>query len=331
MPIQPVREINSILSDPSHSIRMSSISAITDPMGRSVAIKTGTTNDYRDVWAIGYTPNLVVGAWAGNNNDTPMDQNIASLVITPVWGAFMTEALPSFPIENFKAPDPESSDLKPVMRGIWQGGTSYKIDSISGKLATQYTPPSLVKEVVQNNVDSILQWVDKNNPLGPIPTNPTNDSQYQYWEYGVRQWFNNVYLPEHPDFKEVGTSAILNAPLTASGTPILPGMPTEYDDVHIPANFPKVTINYPASDTSVSADQKVVVDFTETGKFPIEKSDLYINGQYITENNSNLTQFTFVPNDIQGINMNATNTVSVSVYDNVLNEGDDTAEFIVNQ
>jgi penicillin-binding protein 1C len=336
MPIQPVREINSILSDPSHGIRMSSISAITDPMGRPVAIKTGTTNNYKDVWAIGYTPNLVVGAWAGNNDDTPMDQNIASLVITPVWGAFMTEALPSFPVENFKAPDPSPTNLKPVMRGIWQGGTSYMIDSISGKLATQYTPPSMVKEVVQDNVDSILQWVDKNNPLGPIPTNPANDPQYPYWEYGVRQWFENVYLPAHPDFKEFGTSTILNAlngPLItsglASGTPLLPDMPTQYDDVHVPANFPQVTITYPASDTAVSADQKVVVNFTETGKFPIEKSDLYINGQYMSENDSNLTQFTFVPSDVQGINMDATNTITVSVYDNVLNEGTAEAEFVV--
>ncbi len=330
VPIQPVREINSILSDSSPGVRMGSISAITAPMGRTVAIKTGTTNDYHDVWAVGYTPNLAVGAWAGNNDNTPLNHNIASLVITPVWGAFMTEALPSFSVENFKTPDPVSPDLKPVLRGIWKGGTSYKIDSVSGKLATQYTPPSLVQEVVQNNVDSILQWVDKSNPLGPIPVNPT-DSQFPYWEYGVRQWFTNTYLPAHPDFKEVGTSTLFSILANASGTPIFPGMPTAYDDIHVPENFPQVTITYPTSSTTVSSNQKVFVTFTEKGKYPLQKADLYINDRYILSSIGNANQVTFVPKDIEGVILNATNTIKISAYDIYLNEGDSTSEFNVSQ
>ena len=304
MPIQPVREINSILSDASQGVRMSSITAVTSPLGRTVAIKTGTTNDYRDVWAVGYTPNLAVGAWAGNNDDTQLNHNIASLVITPVWGAFMAEALPSFPVENFKAPDPVSPDLKPVLRGVWKGGTSYKIDSISGKLATQFTPPALTQEVVQNNVDSILQWVDKSNPTGPIPLNP-NDPQYPYWQYGVRDWYTNVFL--------------------------LSGMPTSYDDVHIPSNFPQVTILYPTASTTLSMNQKVAITFTETGKYPLQKTDLFINDRYIQSSNGLVNQFTFVPKDIEGVNVNGTNTIKLVVYDNVLNQNSTSTDFIVNQ
>ena len=47
-------------------------------------MKTGTTNDYRDGWTIGYTPSLVVGAWAGNNNNKAMLPEIAGFVIAGI-------------------------------------------------------------------------------------------------------------------------------------------------------------------------------------------------------------------------------------------------------
>ena len=40
-----------------------------------MAAKTGTTNDYKDAWVLGYTPSLAVGAWFGNNDNTPMEKN----------------------------------------------------------------------------------------------------------------------------------------------------------------------------------------------------------------------------------------------------------------
>ena len=80
---ESARQISDILSD--NSVRMNSLKPIADSVGREVAIKTGTTNDFRDVWTLGYTPNLVVGAWAGNNDNTPMQHNISSLIISPLW------------------------------------------------------------------------------------------------------------------------------------------------------------------------------------------------------------------------------------------------------
>ncbi len=148
IPAEVARQINDILSDDSDGVRMASIKPIADSVGRQVAIKTGTTNDYRDVWTLGYTPNLVVGAWAGNNDNHPMNDAISALIITPVWGAFMSQVAGNFPPENFKTPPPPLSDGKPVLRGIWQGGSSYWIDTVSGKVATQYTPSETRKEVV---------------------------------------------------------------------------------------------------------------------------------------------------------------------------------------
>jgi membrane peptidoglycan carboxypeptidase len=207
------RQITSILTD--NNVRITSLKPIAESIGRKVAMKTGTTNDYRDVWAIGYTPSVVVGAWAGNNDNSPMSQNIAGLIISPLWGAFMSQVAKNFPPEDFPLPPVPNTDTKPVMRGIWQGGLSYKIDTVSGKLATEYTPKETTKENVFNNVHTILQWVDKSDPNGPMPTDPTKDAQYEYWEYGVRKWFDEWKI-NNPNFKE--TTEIK--------------MPTEKDDVH---------------------------------------------------------------------------------------------------
>ncbi|MEI8249142.1 MAG: transglycosylase domain-containing protein, partial [Candidatus Taylorbacteria bacterium] len=184
--LQPeiARQISDILSDP--AVRMDSLKQIAESVGRQVAIKTGTTNDYRDVWIMGYTPSLVVGAWAGKNDNSPMSHNVAGLIISPLWGAFVSQVAKNFPPENFQSPPPPLTDDPAVLRGIWQGGTAYKVDSISGKLATQYTPVETQKDIVIPNVHSILYWVDRNNPRGPAPSDASTDSQYPYWEYGVR-------------------------------------------------------------------------------------------------------------------------------------------------
>jgi penicillin-binding protein 1C len=57
------------------------------------AAKTGTTNDFRDNWTIGYTPNLVVGVWVGNADFTPMEHTTGVSGAAPIWHTFMEDAL----------------------------------------------------------------------------------------------------------------------------------------------------------------------------------------------------------------------------------------------
>jgi 1A family penicillin-binding protein len=73
--------------------------------GRQIAVKTGTTNDKRDNWAIGGDPNIVVGAWVGNNDNSAMT-NVASGVsgATPIWRRILLEALDGRPNESFERP-----------------------------------------------------------------------------------------------------------------------------------------------------------------------------------------------------------------------------------
>jgi len=58
-------------------------------LGVPAAVKTGTTNDYRDNWTLGYTPYLVAGVWAGNNDNRPMRHSSGVTGAAPIWNAFM--------------------------------------------------------------------------------------------------------------------------------------------------------------------------------------------------------------------------------------------------
>jgi penicillin-binding protein 1A len=153
--------------------------------GRDVAVKTGTTNNYKDAWIIGYTPSVVVGTWAGNNDNTPMAKKVSGLIVAPMWRAFMDEVLKTVPNENFIRPQKQDSyDLKPVLRGKWQGGVS---NIIPGSVDPS-VPYSSVQEVLSGGVHSILYWVDKNDPRGLKKNTPGADPQFERWEYPVRLW-----------------------------------------------------------------------------------------------------------------------------------------------
>lgn len=75
--------------------------------GKTVAVKTGTTDDKRDNWTIGYTPSYVTGVWVGNNDNSPMNPAIASGVTgaAPIWNKVMQAILKDQKSEDFQKPD----------------------------------------------------------------------------------------------------------------------------------------------------------------------------------------------------------------------------------
>jgi 1A family penicillin-binding protein len=134
--------------------------------GYDVAAKTGTTNDSRDAWTVGYSPSIVVGAWAGNNDNSPMVKEIAGYIVAPMWNAFMQVALAKYPVTYFGEPRPIPDNAPPVLRGV------YQVPLSNGTIG----------------IHELLYWVQKNNPLAGPPANPAADPQYAYWEYPVQQW-----------------------------------------------------------------------------------------------------------------------------------------------
>jgi penicillin-binding protein 1C len=85
--------ISSILSDPiAREPMFGSDSILTLPF--QAAVKTGTTNDYRDNWTLGYTPDVAVGVWVGNADYSPMKQTTGLTGAAPIWSAFMKSVVP---------------------------------------------------------------------------------------------------------------------------------------------------------------------------------------------------------------------------------------------
>jgi penicillin-binding protein 1C len=159
IPQQTARLINDVLSDAKARSSIFSTSYFGD---RQVAIKTGTTNNSRDAWTIGYTPSISIGAWMGNNNNTPMAQQASARIVSPLWKSIMDFELARIPVENFEVPEPSEPGLKPFLIGSWMG-------------------PG-------NEVHSELYWVDRRDPKGSIPGMNSRDEQFRNWEYGVNSW-----------------------------------------------------------------------------------------------------------------------------------------------
>lgn len=157
--------ISSVLSDNVARTPTYGVSSALNFTDRPVAVKTGTTNDYHDVWVVGYTPSVVIGMWAGNNDNSPIDKRTAGFVLAPVWHKAMAVATENTPVEYFPDPLPNTSS-KPILRGIYCGS---------------------------NGIHTILDSVIKNDPDGTYPNNPQSDSQYSLWETGISTW-----LQTHP-------------------------------------------------------------------------------------------------------------------------------------
>jgi membrane peptidoglycan carboxypeptidase len=159
-------EISDILSDDAARAPIFGANSYLNIAGKDVAVKTGTTNDYKDAWIVGYSPDIVLGAWVGNNDNTPMDRKVAGYIVAPFWNKVMRKALENYPNSQFATPSfTNLTDIKPILRGVWKGSEIYTLDSISEKLATEYTPPETQKEVSVGEIHTILHYINKKRSI----------------------------------------------------------------------------------------------------------------------------------------------------------------------
>jgi penicillin-binding protein 1C len=140
--------------------------------GKTVSVKTGTTNDLRDNWTIGYTPQYLVVTWVGNNDNTPMNQAVVSGVTgaAPIWNGIMAQMLKDVDADETVPPKP------PGVTGLnvcFSSGT-YPVDGVecSGRfeqfwdLALPQQSPISRKEI----------WVYKDSGVPAFLVNPNPDS-----------------------------------------------------------------------------------------------------------------------------------------------------------
>ena len=131
---------------------------ITSP---PVAVKTGTTNNTRDIWVVGYSPDIVVLMWAGNSDSTLLENNASGFYLAPIFREIMLLASEKYGKQETyfsknTVPPPPGPD---ILFGI--------IDT--------------------RNPHSILHYIQRDRPTQQT-TDPTRDPQYEHWEYGVQEW-----------------------------------------------------------------------------------------------------------------------------------------------
>ena len=152
-------------------------------LGRPIAGKTGTTNDSRDTWFVGYTPDLVVGTYIGFDTPKPMGKKeTGGGVALPAFIAFMQDALKDTPIKYFKQPEGirlVKLDLhsgQPVSQSVEGAGVVYEAflvgepPFVPGRKLTDapVTPPAPIVE----------------EPQEALPPPPLNENE----DYSDRPW-----------------------------------------------------------------------------------------------------------------------------------------------
>lgn len=254
---QVARQINDILSDnAARAYIFGEKNYLTLP-DRPVAAKTGTTNDYKDAWTIGYTPSLVAGVWVGDSQGQKMKRGAdGSKVAAPIWQQFMRQALAGTPPESFEAPDPVTTG-KPVLDGAKDSQVKVKVDKITGKLATPSTPPEFVEERSFGVPHSILFFVDKDDPRGPVPEHPETDPQFVGWEKVVADW-------------------------AAKQNFVITPPPTETDDVHVPENVPSISFITPRDGDAIP-DRHFAPQVSASSRRGVVKVQYSMDGGFIGE------------------------------------------------
>lgn len=251
-------QVSSILSDNgARTPVFGSRNSLTLP-DRPVAAKTGTTNNNRDAWTVGYTPQISVAVWVGNNEakQTMTSGADGSYVAAPIWNRFMREYLKGKPVEEFKRPE----SMKEVA-----------IDMLSGKLPGDQSPPDqrvtewMAPWQIPTEPDDVHVKVKIDKSTGKLATDLTPADQIE------ERYYFSVHSeePNLPNWEEP-----VQAWAREHGAGQAP--PSEKDDLHTATNQPTLTFNSPSDNGTVSGS--FLISVQAGGNYPITKVEFNING-----------------------------------------------------
>ncbi len=255
--------ITDILSDSQARVFIFRHNKNLEVAGRQVAVKTGTSQDFRDAWTVGYTPSLAVGVWVGNNDNSPMRAGAdGSVVAAPIWKKFITEAIAKQAPEKFTRPD---------------GIVELKVDSLTGKLPTEFSP--IVKKEIfasynapkdHDNAHILVKAIGLNIKTTSLQSEKPNDP---LWESGVKNWALDAGLLSSEEIKNYSSVEINEA----SNVPIVFAVPKN--------------ISGPSWEISleVALTQKVVL------------TEIFLDNKLIAKNSSKVIHFTSKENLSAGV------------------------------
>jgi len=153
--------------------------------GHTVAVKTGTTDEKRDNWTIGYTPNYVVGVWVGNDDNSVMNQAISSgeTGASPIWEKIMAAVLQGKQDQD----EPKPSDIVAEQIDAFAGGLPYPGQPIRSEYFINGTQPTTQSPIYQSkNGQNYLVFREDD----PVSTDGVNR-----WQQGIDAWIQQ----NHPN------------------------------------------------------------------------------------------------------------------------------------
>ena len=248
--------INSILSDNNARLLTFGPNSYLNMGARAVAVKTGTTNDLRDNWTIGWSKDAIVGVWVGNNDNEKM-KNVASGVsgAAPIWRRQMLEVLTQRPDSPFTVPEGVSQVEVDKVSGYpaHDGFGSYKEWFVDGTIPTGPDPIHTKLKMCKSESGKLADKIaisqgnyDEKEYIVIKENDPLTDKSL--WQKGIDDW---IARQDNPIFKP---------PVEVCGA-------TSVMDIQI------VT---PAHQSRVDGDQ-VTVRFSVVSSKPIVEARMYLD------------------------------------------------------
>ena len=262
---QAVYQLTSIMTD---NAARSYIFGGSSPLilpGRLVAAKTGTTNNFKDGWTMGFTPSLAAGVWTGNNNGNPLKAD-AVQIAGPIWNKFMREALKDTPAEEFKVPP---------------GIQRVEIDTLSGKLPTNLSGPFKTEVFADYNVPTKRDDVHVGVLIDILTGLPATDQTPQ------EQIITKIYSilrserPDNPAWENpVRVWAAENGyPYPPDGS-IFSDQPSDQPNETPVNERPDVTITSPSDGATISSNTFAVSVIAESDK-GVSRVDISVDGESV--------------------------------------------------
>ncbi len=190
--------ISSILSDNDARKDVFGSNSLLVIPGKTVAVKTGTTDDKRDNWTVGYTPSFVTGVWVGNNDNSPMHPSLASGVTgaAPIWNRVMKTVLKNKADEQLTVPSGIVTTQIDTYAGglLWGGQPTRNEYFISGTEPTTTSPIYQRLKISKNNgklanpVEIALGQYEEKDFVVLTEQDPVSTDGKNRWQEGIDAW-----------------------------------------------------------------------------------------------------------------------------------------------
>lgn len=190
--------ISHILSDNNARSEAFGLRSYLNIPGKTVAVKTGTTNDKKDNWAVGFTKGVTVGVWVGNNDNTVMDPRVTSgeTGASPIWYSLMSELLKKYKDGIIDKPEKvKALQIDPLFGGLPKDGSQtrseYFIEGTEPKdISSYYKKVKISKSngKLANDIEVKMGNYEEKDCYVVAESDPISTDGKNRWQEGIDNW-----------------------------------------------------------------------------------------------------------------------------------------------